>query len=137
MVWSIKALKLQWYRNCFPQDLTLWLHRAESLQHWATWVKIAGSGMRTTQSRAVIGWQIENAPRTSFEEIYAAILARTVAFHAVQSWFEDFDIVAMPTISRGALSIDYDHFAPIEIDGKTADVVRRAWYPYTSVFNLT
>ena len=81
--------------------------------------------------------QIENAPRTSFEEIYAAILARTEAFHAVQSWFEDFDIVAMPTISRGALSIDHDHFAPIEIDGKTVDVVRRAWYPYTSVFNLT
>jgi aspartyl-tRNA(Asn)/glutamyl-tRNA(Gln) amidotransferase subunit A len=43
----------------------------------------------------------------------------------------------MPTISRGALSIDHDHFAPIEIDGKTVDVVRRAWYPYTSVFNLT
>lgn len=81
--------------------------------------------------------QIENAPSISFEQIYDAILARTEAFHAVQSWFEDFDVIATPTISRGALSVDHDHFAPIEIDGKTADVVRRAWYPYTSVFNLT
>jgi aspartyl-tRNA(Asn)/glutamyl-tRNA(Gln) amidotransferase subunit A len=81
--------------------------------------------------------QIENAPKISFEQIYAAILARTETFHSVQSWFEDFDVIAMPTISRGALPIDQDHFAPIEIDGKTVDVVRRAWYPYTSVFNLT
>jgi aspartyl-tRNA(Asn)/glutamyl-tRNA(Gln) amidotransferase subunit A len=81
--------------------------------------------------------QIENAPSISFQQIYDAVLARTQAFHSVQSWFEDFDVIAMPTISRGALPVDHDHFAPIEIDGKTVDVVRRAWYPYTSVFNLT
>lgn len=81
--------------------------------------------------------QIENAPDISFQQIYDAILARTETYHAVQSWFEDFDVIATPTIARGALPVDHDHFAPIEIDGKTVDVVRRAWYPYTSVFNLT
>src|SRR5439155_1725246 len=47
------------------------------------------------------------------------------------------DIVATPTVSRTALSIDHDFFAAIKIDGQPADTVRKAWYPYTLPFNLS
>ena len=36
-----------------------------------------------------------------------------------------------------ALPIEQDFFAPIEIDGKPIDTMRRAWYPYTLPFNMT
>ena len=62
---------------------------------------------------------------------------RTRIFREIQVWFEDYDIVATPTLSRTALPIDHDFFKPIEIDGAVADTVRRAWYPYTLPFNLS
>lgn len=49
----------------------------------------------------------------------------------------DFDLIAMPTLSRTALAIDHDHFQPIEIDGQVVDTCRKAWYPYTLPFNFT
>ena len=55
----------------------------------------------------------------------------------MQSWFEEADIVAMPTLSRTALPIDQDFFGPIEIDGEAVPNLRAAWYPYTMPFNLT
>ena len=55
----------------------------------------------------------------------------------MQNWFERFDLVMMPTLSRTALAIDHDFFAPITIDNEPADTVRRAWYPFTLPFNLT
>ena len=66
-----------------------------------------------------------------------AMFERTRVFRAVQAWFETCDIVATPTLSRTALAIDHDFFAPIEIDGAVADTVRKAWYPYTLPFNLS
>jgi aspartyl-tRNA(Asn)/glutamyl-tRNA(Gln) amidotransferase subunit A len=62
---------------------------------------------------------------------------RTRIFREVQGWFGGFDIIATPTLSRTALAIDHDFFAPIEIDGIATDTVRRAWYPYTLPFNLS
>ena len=58
-------------------------------------------------------------------------------FRQVQSWFDECDIVAMPTLSRTALPIDQDFFGPIEIDGGDVPNLRAAWYPYTMPFNLT
>jgi len=55
----------------------------------------------------------------------------------VQRWFERYDVVLTPTLTRTALPIEERLFAPIEIDGRTVDTVRRAWYPYTHPFNLT
>jgi len=62
---------------------------------------------------------------------------RTRIFREVQCWFETYDLVATPTLSRTALPIDHDFFAPIEIDGEVTDTVRNAWYPYTLPFNLS
>src|SRR5205807_9078129 len=70
-------------------------------------------------------------------ELQEAMFERTRVFREIQAWFDDCDIVATPTLSRTALAIDHDFFAPIEIDGVTADTVRKAWYPYTLPFNLS
>jgi aspartyl-tRNA(Asn)/glutamyl-tRNA(Gln) amidotransferase subunit A len=64
-------------------------------------------------------------------------MARTKLYRQVQSWFERFDIIAMPTLTRTALPIREALYEPIEIEGKKIDTVRRAWYPYTHPFNLT
>lgn len=66
-----------------------------------------------------------------------AMFERTRVFREVQGWFGRFDLVAIPTLSRTALPIGHDFFAPIDIDEVPADTVRRAWYPYTLPFNLS
>jgi aspartyl-tRNA(Asn)/glutamyl-tRNA(Gln) amidotransferase subunit A len=81
--------------------------------------------------------QMDSLRAYSTGELYAAIFARTRLYRQVQSWFETCDVVAMPTLSRTALPIDQDFFAPIEIDGQSVPNLRAAWYPYTMPFNLT
>ena len=81
--------------------------------------------------------QLERASAYSAQELYRAIFLRTRLYRQVQSWFERADIVVTPTLSRAALPIEHDFFAPIEIDGKPIDTMRRAWYPYTLPFNMT
>ena len=81
--------------------------------------------------------QLERASGYSAEELYRAIFLRTRMYRQVQSWFEQADLVVTPTLSRTALPLDQDFFAPIEIDGKPIDTMRRAWYPYTLPFNMT
>ena len=55
----------------------------------------------------------------------------------MQGWFDRFDVIAMPTLTRTAMPIEERLFEPIEIEGSKADTVRKAWYPYTHPFNLT
>jgi aspartyl-tRNA(Asn)/glutamyl-tRNA(Gln) amidotransferase subunit A len=81
--------------------------------------------------------QLERAGTYSAEELYRAIFLRTRLYRQVQSWFEKADVVVTPTLSRTALPIEQDFFAPIEIDGQPVDTMRRAWYPYTLPFNMT
>src|SRR5258708_5267359 len=81
--------------------------------------------------------QMDNGAGHSAVALQQAMFERTRIFREVQAWFEDYDIVATPTLSRTALAIDHDFFAPIEIDGTVADTVRNAWYPYTLPFNLS
>ena len=81
--------------------------------------------------------QMDRVASYSAAELYEAIFARTRLYRQVQGWFDDFDIVAMPTLSRPALPIDQDFFGPIEIDNQSVENIRAAWYPYTMPFNLT
>ena len=81
--------------------------------------------------------QMDNGAGHSAVALQQAMFERTRIFREVQRWFETYDIVATPTLSRAALAIDHDFFAPIEIDGEVADTVRKAWYPYTLPFNLS
>ena len=81
--------------------------------------------------------QMDNGAGHTAVELQEAMFERTGVFREIQDWFERYDIVATPTLSRTALAIDHDFFAPIEIDGQVADTVRKAWYPYTLPFNLS
>jgi aspartyl-tRNA(Asn)/glutamyl-tRNA(Gln) amidotransferase subunit A len=55
----------------------------------------------------------------------------------VQQWFDKYDFVLMPTISRPPLAVDHKALDPITIDGVDAGDMRRAWVPYLNLFNLT
>ena len=81
--------------------------------------------------------QMDNGAGHTAVALQEAMFERTRVFREIQDWFERYDIVATPTLSRTALAIDHDFFAPIEIDGQVADTVRNAWYPYTLPFNLS
>ena len=81
--------------------------------------------------------QMDNGAGLSAIALQQAMFERTRIFREVEAWFEDCDIVATPTLSCTALAIEHDFFEPIEIDGRVADTVRKAWYPYTLPFNLS
>jgi aspartyl-tRNA(Asn)/glutamyl-tRNA(Gln) amidotransferase subunit A len=81
--------------------------------------------------------QMELGRHTSAEDVGRALLRRTELYRQVEGWFERFDVILTPTLTRTALPIEERLFEPIEIEGETVDTVRRAWYPYTHPFNLT
>ena len=81
--------------------------------------------------------QMELGKNTTGEAVGRALLARTQLYRKVQGWFDRFDVIAMPTLTRTAIPIEERLFEPIEIEGRKADSVRKAWYPYTHPFNLT
>ena len=81
--------------------------------------------------------QMDRVASYSAAELYDAIFQRTRLYRQVQSWFDDCDIVAMPTLSRSAVPIDQDFFGPIDIDNQRVENIRASWYPYTMPFNLT
>ena len=81
--------------------------------------------------------QMDSGAAHSAVALQEAMFERTRVFREVERWFGDYDLVATPTLSRTALPIEHDFFAPIEIDGEIADTVRRSWYPYTLPFNLS
>jgi len=81
--------------------------------------------------------QIENGARYSAADLQQAIFARTRIYRQIQTWFDGYDLLVTPTLTRTALPIDGDLFAPIEIAGKPVDTARKAWYPYTHPFNLS
>lgn len=70
-------------------------------------------------------------------EVQSAMEARTRLFRQVQSWFEDIDFLATPTLAAPALPADQNPFKPVIIDGGDAGGLRDGWYPYTHPFNLT
>jgi len=81
--------------------------------------------------------QMDRVAEYSAAELYEAIFQRTRLYRQVQEWFDNCDIVAMPTLSRTAVPIDQDFFGPIEIDNQLVENIRASWYPYTMPFNLT
>jgi aspartyl-tRNA(Asn)/glutamyl-tRNA(Gln) amidotransferase subunit A len=66
-----------------------------------------------------------------------AMFDRATLYRHVQGLFETADFLVTPTLSREALPIDQDLFAPIEIDGQQYPEVRSNWFPWTMPFNIT
>jgi aspartyl-tRNA(Asn)/glutamyl-tRNA(Gln) amidotransferase subunit A len=81
--------------------------------------------------------QMDTGAAHSAVALQEAMFERTRVFREIEGWFANFDLVATPTLSRTALAIDHDFFAPIEIDGALSGTVRQAWYPYTLPLNLS
>jgi aspartyl-tRNA(Asn)/glutamyl-tRNA(Gln) amidotransferase subunit A len=81
--------------------------------------------------------QMELGKDTTGEAVGRALAARTQLWRKVQGWFERFDVILTPTLSRTAIPIEERLFEPIEIEGQKTETVRKAWYPYTHPFNLT
>lgn len=80
---------------------------------------------------------IEAGRAYSAAELCEAQFARTSCFASVQDILSRFDLIASPTLSAPALPVGLDPHGRIEIAGRDAGTVRRAWYPYTFPFNLT
>ena len=81
--------------------------------------------------------QMELGKDTTGEAVGRALLTRTQLFKKVQSWFDRYDVIVTPTLTRTAIPIEEKLFEPIEIEGQKTDTVRKAWYPYTHPFNMT
>ena len=81
--------------------------------------------------------QVAQASDWSGADYQKAMFRRTELFRMVQRWFETYDFLVTPTLSRTALPIDQDLFEPIRIDGIEAGELRRSWFPYTMPFNIT
>ncbi|MGE5271896.1 MAG: amidase [Thiohalocapsa sp.] len=118
----------------FASTEPIWLILTQSFWNarFRQYVPRFGTRMSETLLR-----QMETGAGHSAVALQQAMFERTRFFREIQGWFAACDIVATPTLSRTALAIDHDFFAPIEIDGVVADTVRKAWYPYTLPFNLS
>jgi aspartyl-tRNA(Asn)/glutamyl-tRNA(Gln) amidotransferase subunit A len=81
--------------------------------------------------------QMDGGEQHSAEMLARASIQRTAIYRKVQSWFDRFDLIVMPTLTRTALPLNEGLFEPIEIEGRRIDSVRKAWFPYTHPFNLT
>src|SRR5579864_1575131 len=120
--------------NDFASTEPIWLILTQSFWNarFRQYVPRFGNRMSETLLR-----QMETGAGHDAVALQQAMFERTGVFREIQRWFANCDIVATPTLSRTALAIDHDFFAPIEIDGKVADTVRNSWYPYTLPFNLS
>jgi aspartyl-tRNA(Asn)/glutamyl-tRNA(Gln) amidotransferase subunit A len=120
--------------DSFENTEPIWLVLTQSFWNarFRHYVPEFGARMSTTLLR-----QMDEGARYSATQLQEAMFARTRIYREIQSWFVRCDILATPTLAQTALAIDHDFFAPIEIDGKTTDTVRKAWYPYTHPFNLS
>ncbi len=109
-----------------PLTFSIWASRFGNLEEQL------GDRMSDTLRR----WMAEGRQAGAID-VQDAMAVRTSVFRSVQAWFEDVDLVVMPTLARPAISADQDLFEPIEVDGRPAGGPRDAWYPYTHPFNLT
>jgi aspartyl-tRNA(Asn)/glutamyl-tRNA(Gln) amidotransferase subunit A len=80
---------------------------------------------------------IEEGRGYSAVELQRAVVFRTRLFRQVQSWFEDFDLLLTPTLSRTAIDAEHPFEEPVTIAGEVAGKIRQHWYPYTHPFNMT
>lgn len=81
--------------------------------------------------------QMAGGANHSAEALQRAYLKRTELYRKIQGWFEAYDIIVMPTLTRTAVPLQEALFEPIEIEGRKIDTVRKAWFPYTHPFNLS
>ncbi len=74
----------------------------------------------------------------SLDQFRQAQFARTRLFRSLQTLFDRFDVLMMPTLSRTALPADFDAaHDEVEIDGERCGITRQGWSSYVYPFNLS
>lgn len=81
---------------------------------------------------------MERGDAFTLDQYRQAQFARTQLFRSIQSLFDRFDVLMMPTLSRTALPADFDAaHDEVEIDGERCGITRQGWSSYVYPFNLT
>ena len=122
------------HRNEFPNALSVWGPLTFSI--WASRFGPIEEKLGDRMSATLRRWMAEGRGYSAVD-VQEAMAARTRIYRSVEGWFRDVDLLVTPTLSRPAIPVDQDLFAPIEVDGEPAGGPRDAWYPYTHPFNLT
>lgn len=73
----------------------------------------------------------------SGQQLLQATYKRTQHFRTVQGWFQKYDLVLTPTMSRPPLDAAHKALDPITIGGADAGDMRQTWVPYLNLFDLT
>jgi aspartyl-tRNA(Asn)/glutamyl-tRNA(Gln) amidotransferase subunit A len=74
----------------------------------------------------------------SLADFRNAQFARTKLFRQIQSLFDRYDMLVMPTHSRTALPVGFDAANDeVEVDGVKCGITRQGWTSYQYPFNLT
>ena len=71
------------------------------------------------------------------QQLLQATYKRTQHFRTVQGWFQTYDLVLTPTMSRPPLAAAHKALDPITIGGADAGDMRQTWVPYLNLFDLT
>lgn len=119
-----------------PFENTEWLWLILTHSIWASRLKEHTARGRNQMDPTLLA-QTDLGHGYTAIQVQDALQARTALFRQVQSWFDDYDLVVTPTLSRTAVPIDQDALSDVEINGRAAGSLRSAWYPYTHPFNLT
>jgi aspartyl-tRNA(Asn)/glutamyl-tRNA(Gln) amidotransferase subunit A len=81
---------------------------------------------------------MERGSQFTLRELREAQFARTRLFRAIQDLFGRYDVLITPTLTRTALSADFDAAdGEIEIEGERCGITRQGWTSYMYPFNLT
>ena len=118
----------------FENSEWLWLILTHSI--WASRLREYTAKGRNQMDQTLLA-QTDLGHGYTAIQVQDALQARTALFRQVQGWFDDYDLVVTPTLTRTAVPIDQDALGQVEINGQAAGSLRSAWYPYTHPFNLT
>ncbi|MDH3701741.1 MAG: amidase family protein [Alphaproteobacteria bacterium] len=133
-VFEALGATLEAREDFFENTLPIWGPLTFSI--WASRFGDIENKLGDRMSDTLRRWMAEGR-QAGAVDVQDAMAVRTSVFRSVQAWFDDVDLVVMPTLARPAISTDHDLFEPIEVDGQAAGGPRDAWYPYTHPFNLT
>ncbi len=81
---------------------------------------------------------MERGAKFSVADFRNAQFARTALFRQIQTLFERYDFLVMPTNTRSALPVEFDAANDeVEVDGVKSGITRLGWNSYQYPFNLT
>ena len=80
---------------------------------------------------------LEGANDVTADQRASLPLQRTQLYRRVQHLFDTDDLIISPTLAAPPIALNHRSSEPLVIGGTEAGSLREAWYPYTSVANMT